>query len=191
MKQILSDFIRRRARMLIICTAITLGFSAAAWVPLMFSAGWADWFRILWTIGAVVVTALVVFLLVKAFVDIFGVARCRLREQLAGMPEAEREGVISAYPSAKTLGERWFLPEHILFYTSRRALILRYDAIKIVTLKKDGDLLLVTSSGDITMPVKPGENAGVLYAVLRSKNPEIKPGKSEKAENDTNETERT
>ena len=191
MKQILSDFIRRRTKMLIICAVITLGFSAAAWVPLMFSGGWADWFRTLWTIAAAVVTALVVSLLVKAFVDIFGVARCRLMEQLGSMPEAEREGIISAYPSSKTLGERWFLPEHILFYTSRRALILRYDAIKIVTLKKDGDLLLVTSSGDITMPVKPGENAGVIYAVLRSKNPEIKPGKSDKTENDTNETERT
>jgi len=42
--------------------------------------------------------------------------------------------------------------------------------------------LLVTSSGDITMPVKPRENAGVLYAVLRSKNPEIKPGTAETVE---------
>ena len=96
--------------------------------------------------------------------------------------EAEREGVISAYPSAKALGERWFMPEHILFYTARRALLLRYDAIKMITLKNDGDLLLVTSSGDITMPVKPRENAGVLYAVLRSKNPEIKPGTAETVE---------
>ena len=43
-------------------------------------------------------------------------------------------------------------------------------------------LVLVTSSGDITMPVKPRENAGVLYAVLRSKNPEIKPGTAETVE---------
>lgn len=188
MKQILSDFIRRRTGMLIICTAIAVGFSAAAWVPLIFSGSWADWFRILWTIGAVVVTAAVVSLLVKAFVDIFGVARCRLREQLGNMPESERNGIITAYPTAKTLGERWFLPEHILFYTSRRALILRYDAIKMITLKKDGDLLLVTSSGDITMTVKSGENAGVLYAVIRSKNPKIKPGEQI---NGTKETERT
>lgn len=128
------------------------------------------------------VSAAVASLLVKAFVDIFGVARCRLEEQLSNMPEAEREGVISAYPSAKALGERWFMPEHILFYTARRALLLRYDAIKMITLKNDGDLLLVTSSGDITMPVKPRENAGVLYAVLRSKNPEIKPGTAETVE---------
>jgi len=52
----------------------------------------------------------------------------------------------------------------------------------MITLKNDGDLLLVTSSGDITMPVKPRENAGVLYAVLRSKNPEIKPGTAETVE---------
>ena len=182
MNQILSDFIRRRTGMLIICTAIAVGFSAVAWIPLMFSGSWAEWFRILWTIGAIVVTAVVVSLLVKAFVDIFGVARCRLRDQLGSMPEPERNGIIKAYPTAKTLGERWFLPEHILFYTSRRALILRYDAIKMITLKKDGDLLIVTSSGDITMPVKSGENAGVLYAVLRSKNPEIRPGSAESSD---------
>lgn len=182
MKQILSDFIRRRTGMLIKCALIAVGFAAAAWIPLMFSGGWADWFRVVWTIGSIVVSAAVASLLVKAFVDIFGVARCRLEEQLSNMPEAEREGVISAYPSAKTLGERWFMPEHILFYTARRALLLRYDAIKMITLKNDGDLLLVTSSGDITMPVKPRENAGVLYAVLRSKNPEIKPGTAETVE---------
>lgn len=186
MSQILSDFIRRRTGMLAICTAITVGFSAAVWIPLIFSGGWADWFRILWTIGAAVVTVVVVFLLVKAFVDIFGVARCRLKEQLDKMPESERNGIIAAYPAAKTLGERWFLPEHILFYTARRALVLRYDAIKMIVLKNDGDLLLVTSCGDITMPVKPRENAGVLYAVLRSKNPDIKPGKAEDATNAAN-----
>lgn len=191
MNQILSDFIRRRTGMLVICTAIAVGFSAAAWVPLIFSGSWAEWFRILWMIGAAVLTAVVVFLLVKAFVDIFGVARCRLKEQIDKMPEAERSGLIAAYPAARTLGERWFLPEHILFYTARRALVLRYDAIKMIMLKNDGDLLLVTSSGDVTMPVKPRENAGVLYAVLRSKNPDIKPGKTENTDKDTNKTERT
>ena len=173
MKQILSDFIRHRSGMLIKCTIIAVGFAAAAWIPLIFSGGWADWLRIVWTIGAVAVTVAVAALLVKAFVDIFGVARHRLEKQLDSMPDDERESVIGGYPAAKTLGERWFLQEHILFYTTRRALILRYDAIKAISLKNDGDLLLVTSSGDITMPVKPKENAGVLYAVLRSKNPEI------------------
>ena len=73
MKQILSDFIRRRTGMLIKCALIAVGFAAAAWIPLMFSGGWADWFRLVWTIGAVVVSAAVASLLVKAFVDIFGV----------------------------------------------------------------------------------------------------------------------
>ena len=80
MKQILSDFIRRRTGMLIKCALIAAGFAAAVWIPLMFSGGWADWFRLVWTIGAVVVSAAVASLLVKAFVDIFGVARCRLEE---------------------------------------------------------------------------------------------------------------
>ena len=84
MKQILSDFIRRRTGMLIKCALIAVGFAAAAWIPLMFSGGWADWFRLVWTIGAVVVSAAVASLLVKAFVDIFGVARCRLEEQQIG-----------------------------------------------------------------------------------------------------------
>ena len=141
MKQILSDFIRRRTGMLIKCALIAVGFAAAAWIPLMFSGGWADWFRLVWTIGAVVVSAAVASLLVKAFVDIFGVARCRLEEQLSNMPEAEREGVISAYPSAKALGERWFMPEHILFYTARRALLLRYDDANVTHVEGSTDPL--------------------------------------------------
>ena len=51
MKQILSDFIRRRTGMLIKCALIAVGFAAAAWIPLMFSGSWADWFRLVWTIG--------------------------------------------------------------------------------------------------------------------------------------------
>ena len=39
MKQILSDFIRRRTGMLIKCALIAVGFAAAAWIPLMFSGG--------------------------------------------------------------------------------------------------------------------------------------------------------
>lgn len=39
MKQILSDFIRRRTGMLIKCALIAAGFAAAAWIPLMFSGG--------------------------------------------------------------------------------------------------------------------------------------------------------
>ena len=48
MKQILSDFIRRRTGMLIKCALIAVGFAAAAWIPLMFSGGWADWFRLVY-----------------------------------------------------------------------------------------------------------------------------------------------
>ncbi|CCY20103.1 unknown [Eubacterium sp. CAG:786] len=81
------------------------------------------------------------------------------------------------------------MPEHLLFYTYRRAVILRYDAIKTISLKKDGDLLLETSSGDFTMPVRSGENGGIIFAVLRGKNPEIKQGTGEEAPQ--KETERT
>lgn len=103
MKQILSDFIRRRTGMLIKCALIAVGFAAAAWIPLMFSGGWADWFRLVWTIGAVVVSAAVASLLVKAFVDIFGVARCRLEEQLSNMPEANAKAL---YPPTVGKGPR-------------------------------------------------------------------------------------
>lgn len=188
MERILSDLRRRRVGMLVKCTIIAAVF-CAVWVLELFNSGWAEWLRWVCLAFEWIVTVGVILLLIKAFVETLIIAPRKLRAQLLAMPEEEREGVISAYPDAKELGERWFMPEHILFYTSRRAVILRYDAIKVAALKKDGDLLLATSSGDVTMPVKPGENAGVLYALLRSRNPEIKSGNS--AGTDEKETERT
>ena len=178
MERILSDFRRHRAGMLIICTVIAVGFSAAVWIPLIFSGGWAEWFRYVWIAGAAVITAVLVSLLVKAFAEMLYFAPKKLAAQVSALPEQEREAVIAAYPEAKSLGERWFLPEHILFYTNRRAMILRYDAIKTVS-PQDGDLRLGTTTGDIIMPVKSGENAAIIYALLHSRNPALKADFSE------------
>ena len=173
MERILSDFRRHRAGMLVICTAIAVGFSAAGWIPLLFSDGWADWFRIVWIWAAAVLSAAMLTLLFKAFLDMLYLAPKKLAAQLSVMPQQEREEVVAAYPEAKSLGERWFLPEHILFYTHRRAIILRYDAIKTVS-PQNGDLRLGTTTGDIIMPVKSGENAAIIYALLHSRNPALK-----------------
>ncbi len=191
MERILSDFVRRRRGMLIKCVIISAAMWAAAWIPMIFSGGWSEWLRWVWGIAAAVLSAAVAVLLIRAFAEITGVAPSRLRSQLSAIPEKERSEIFEAYPNAKSLGERWFLPEHILFYTNRRAVILRYDAIKTVSPKKDGDLLLVTSQGDITMPVKDGENGGIIYAVLRSRNPDIKSDFGDAEKNTEKETERT
>lgn len=189
MERILSDFVKRRSGVLVKCVIISVVFFAAAWVPVIFSGDWAEWLRIVWLIGAAALSLVVAVLLVRVFVEILGVAPSRLRVQLEALPQEERSRVVSEYPGAKSLGERWFLPEHLLFYTYRRAVILRYDAIKVISLKKDGDLLLETSAGDFTMPVRRGENGGIIFAVLRGKNPDIKQGNG--AESSSKETERT
>lgn len=159
--------------MLAICAAIAAVLSAAGWIPLIFSGSWADWLKFVWTAAAAALSAFMAVLLIKALIETLYLAPKKLAAQLSAMPEQERAGVIAAYPGAKQLGERWFLPEHILFYTRRRAIILRYDAIKTVS-PQDGDLRLGSSSGDIIMPVKSGENAGIIFALLRSRNPELK-----------------
>lgn len=159
--------------MLAAFTGIAAGLSAAGWIPLIFSGSWAEWLKFVWTAAAAALSTFMSVLLIKAFIETLYLAPKKLAAQLSAMPEQERAGVIAAYPGAKQLGERWFMPEHILFYTRRRAIILRYDAIKTVS-PQDGDLRLGSSAGDITMPVKSGENAGIIYAVLRSRNPELK-----------------
>lgn len=155
--------------MLIRCGICAVVLWAAAWIPLAFSESWAEWARHLWTGGAAALSVVVAALLVKSFIETMVTAPRRLKRQLNALPENELEEVISAYPSAKSLGERWFLPEHILFYTNRRAIIVRYDAIKRISPEKDGDLRLGTSVGDIVMPVRSGECAAIIYAVLHGK----------------------
>lgn len=179
MERILSDFRRGRSGMLLWCVIITVVICTAAWLPLLFSGSWTEWVVWAWAIVAAALSLTCVVLLIKAFVEILATAPRKLKSQLLALPEEERSEILREYPAAKTLGERWFMPAHILFYTNRRALVLRYDAIKTVVQKKNGDLLLATSSGDITMPVKAGENAGIIFAVLRSRNPEIKAGGKE------------
>lgn len=160
--------------MLVRCVICAVVLWAAAWVPMLFSAGWADWLRFGWTAAAALLSAVVAVLLIKAFVETLVTAPRKFRAQLTALPEGELQEVIAAYPDAKSLGERWFLPEHILFYTYRRAIIVRYDAIKTVTPDKNEDLRLGTSSGDIVMPVRAGESAAVIYALLHGRNPELK-----------------
>lgn len=191
MERILSDFRRRRSGLLVRCVLCAAAICAGAWIPLAFSGEWAEWLRTVWLIAAIAVTAVVGVLLVRVFAEIFGVAVSRLRKQLNDLPQEERDGIITEYPRAKTLGERWFLPEHILFYTYRRAMIFRYDEIKTISPKKDGDLLLTTSHGDVTMPVRRGENGGMIYAVLRSRNPDIRADFGNTSQNSGKVTERT
>lgn len=174
MERILSDFRHRRRGMLVRCVLCAVILWAAAWIPFLFSGGWAEWLRYVWAAAAAILSAVVAVLLLKSFIDTLVTAPQRLRKQLDSLPESEREAVISAYPDSKSLGERWFLPEHILFYTNRRAIIVRYDAIKKISPDKDGDLRLGTSSGDIVMPVRAGENAAIIYALLHGRNPELK-----------------
>ncbi len=169
MERILSDFRYRRKGMLIRCGVCAVVLWAAAWIPLAFSEHWAEWIRFLWIAAASLLSAVVAALLVKSFIDTMVTAPRRLKRQLDSLPENELEEVISAYPNAKSLGERWFLPEHILFYTNRRAIIVRYDAIKRISPEKDGDLRLGTSVGDIVMPVRNGESAAIIYAILHGK----------------------
>lgn len=174
MERILSDFRRRRCGMLLRCVICAVVIFAIAWVPLAFSGEWAEWIRIVWLVAAAAVSLVAAVLLLRAFTEILCVATSRLKCQLDSLPESEKNEIIAAYPTAKTLGERWFLPEHILFYTYRRAVIFRYDEIMTISPGKNGDLLLTTSHGDITMPVRNGENGGMIYAVLRSRNPDIR-----------------
>lgn len=182
MERIISDFRHSRIGMLMRCSIMAVVICVVAWLPLLLSDGWVEWVKYAWVIVAATLSVICVGLLIKAFVEIHITAPKKLLRQLQTFPEAEREEIFREYPAAKTLGERWFMPQHILFYTYRCAIVLRYDAIKQVIQKKDGDLLMVTSAGDITMPVKTGENSGIIYAVLRSRNSDIQGGK---------ETERT
>ncbi len=191
MERILSDFRRRRSGMLFRCVLSALAVCAIAWVPLAFSGGWADWLRTVWLVAATVISAAALILLVRAFAEILGVAVSRLRDQISAFPVEEQKQIFADYPSAKSLGERWLMPEHILFYTYRRAVILRYDAIKTISPKKDGDLLLTTTQGNITMPVRHGENGGMIYAVLRSRNPAITAEFGGTSKKSGKETERT
>ena len=70
-------------------------------------------------------------------------------------------------------------------------MIFRYDEIKTVSPDKNGDLLLTTSHGDITMPVRNGENGGMIFAVLRSRNPDIRAQFGNTSEKSGKQTERT
>lgn len=159
--------------MLICCTAIALGLPAAAWIPLFFSDGWAKILRYFWLAGASAVSVGCLVLLIKAYIEILVTAPKKLAAQIEALPKEERDEVLSEYPAAKTLGERWFLPRHILFYSGRRAYILHYSDIQTVSADVDG-LKLGTPSADVTMSVKRGENAAIVYAVLHSRNPDLK-----------------
>lgn len=174
MEQILSDFRRSRKKLLINFTVCAAAVWLIAWIPMIFSENWLTWVKVAWICIAAVLSAAAAFLYGRCLLETLFLVPQRLERQLKALPPDEYEQVISSYPNAKSLGERWFLPEHILFYTNRRVFVLRYDAIIRIVSLKDGDLRLCTSAGDIVMPVRAGENAAMIYALLHGRNPALK-----------------
>lgn len=121
-------------------------------------------------------TALAVFVVYTAVYTTLSVTvfeRRRLQAALGGIPQSERETLLSQYETAHTIGNRKFLDEYLIFFGDARLFLLNYRDIRSAELKGYKLLLDIGEKKPVKMPFGAEENPAILVAVMRSRNPNI------------------
>lgn len=163
--KLLRDY-RKTFRRVIVCDWIC---AVLIIIGLVLSGSYAD----LRVIPAVVCTIGMCGIAIWQTLGILVFERKRLIKRLNGLPEGDKEKILSRYESAHDIGKRWFLDDYLLFFRNRHIELLRYDQINSAE-PKGFKLELVLLGGKIErLGLGADENPAMLVALLRSKNPDI------------------
>lgn len=123
-------------------------------------------------IPAIIVSAFLVLATLWTLCDVF-IAPMLFKKRLGALSENERREITDGLKTAKQLGKRWFLEEHLVYFAKRRIEFVRYDEMRSADMKKNRLYLALTDGRELPFPFEPDENPAVLVAVLRSKKPTL------------------
>lgn len=164
---VIKDFFRQQL-------AATIGYTmtTAALIAAYLTSGAAEHELLRWT-GLVVL--LLVVMLIARVISVYIMAPAKYMEQVQTLSKEQQETLPCEYPSAKKVGQHRYLGELLIFFTQTRIFVVRYEDITGVSSKKH-DLLLHIKGREIPLllPCHANGVSPVVYAFLRSKNPDIK-----------------
>lgn len=126
-----------------------------------------------WASLAVVVfmTALLIILLIS----VLRTAPMKYAEQVADFPEDVQDELLLEYSSAKKVGTQRYMSRVMVFFRVRNIYAVQYKDITRAA-PKNRDLLLYLKDSEVPLRVPcPANNmSAIVFAYLRSKNPDIK-----------------
>lgn len=167
MNKIYVDYLKLNRAPLIrtwIIAALELVACACVWYSN--GAHWASW-----TMTAL--SAFVIYIALYTTLEVTVFEKRRLQAALGGMPPDERESLLAQYEKARSLGNRKFLDEYVIYFCDARIFLLNCRDIRSAELKGYKLLLDIGKKKPLKMPFGVDENPAVLVAAMRSRNPGI------------------
>lgn len=166
-RAVIRDFFRQQ---LIATIGYTL--TTAALIAAYLTSGAAEHELLRWAGLAVL---LLIVILIARVISVYALAPAKYMEQVQTLPEEQQEKLLSEYSSAKKVGQHRYLSELLIFFTQTSIFVVRYGDITGVSSKKR-DLLLHIKDREtsLLLPCPANGVSPVVFAYLRSKNPEIK-----------------
>ncbi len=166
-KAVIGDFFRRQ-----LITTIGYTLTTAALIAAFLFSGLMEHESLRWT--GLIVLLLAVLLIARA-ISVYIMAPPKYAEQVQTLSDEEQEKLLSEYPSAKKVGQHRYMDKLMVFFTRTRIFVVRYEDITGVEAGKR-DLLLNIKDRETPLHLPcPSRNVGpVVFAFLRSKNPDIK-----------------
>ncbi len=121
------------------------------------------------------VTAFMLVLLIMRAVGIYHTAPSKYREQVSAFPEDVQDELLREYPSAKIVGTQRYMSRVMIFFRNREIFAVQYNDIAGAA-PKNRDLLLYVKDSEepLRVPCPANNMSAIVFAYLRSKNPDIK-----------------
>lgn len=121
------------------------------------------------------VLAFMMVLLIIRIISVYYTAPLKYKEQVQAFPTEIQEELLREYSNAKKVGPQRYMSSVMIFYCSRRIFAVQYKDITGAA-PKGRDLLLYMNGSEesLRVPCPANGMAAIVYAYLRSKNPDIK-----------------
>lgn len=114
-------------------------------------------------------------LLIVRIISVYHTAPLKYKEQVSAFPEDIQDELLREYPEAKKVGHQHYMSHVMIFCCGRRIYAVQYKDIA-GTAPKGRDLLMYMKDREepLRIPCPASGMSGIVYAFLRSKNPDIK-----------------
>lgn len=166
-RAVIKDFFRQQLTSMLGYTLTT-----AALIAAYLTSGAIEHELLRWT-GLVVL--LLVVMLIARVISVYVIAPTKYMEQIQSLPQEQQKKLPREYPFAKKVGQHRYLGELLIFFTQTRIFVVRYEDITGVSSKKHDLLVRIKGrEAPLLLPCHANGVSPVVYAYLRSKNPDIK-----------------
>lgn len=125
-------------------------------------------------IAGIAISVFLAAMTVWSTVEVLAVSPASFRRFVSALPVEEQREITEGYASSLKLGSRRFYEENMfLLYSRNKIFVMKYSDIISGDFAGNKILLTLADGRKISTPIALGENAPIIMAALRSRNPDI------------------